>query len=74
MLPFLTQGENIFIFLKGVLSSFLDLECSPEETRFAGESTASRMDFKDLRFPEVINLRSKKEVGGGEEREEPDGV
>lgn len=52
----------------------MDLECSPEETRFAGESTASRMDFKDLRFPEVINLRSKKEVGGGEEREEPDGV
>lgn len=46
--------ENIFVFPKGVLSPFVDLECAPQETSFPGEPNESIMDFKDLGFPEVI--------------------
>lgn len=56
MLPILTPEKKYFsfIFPKGVLSSFVDLECIPQETGFAGKSNDSVMDFKDLGFPEVI--------------------
>lgn len=64
MLPFLIQGKH-FIFPKAVLSSSMDLECSPRETSFAVESNG----FQRLKVPRG-HLRNKEEVGG-EEKEAP---
>lgn len=67
--------ENYFYPPKRCAELLRGFGVRPLGARFAGQSTASVVGFKDLRFPEVIHLRGKKEVGGGKEGGgEPDGV